>query len=116
LAEESGDRNAKDNPVGILNAAQDDSAPTDTLSTSADALHSAHELLQAYEAGMAAIAQRFSTTLIDITQAVPRGELTSEQGQKASAEQYQLAHGMSKRFVASRFDTETVCSSDAPIG
>jgi hypothetical protein len=75
LAEESGDRNAKDNPVGILNAAQDDSVPTDTLSTSADALHSPHELLQAYEAGMAAITQRFSTTLIDITQAVHRGEL-----------------------------------------
>jgi hypothetical protein len=32
---------------------------------------------------MAAITQRFSTTLTDITQAVHRGELTSEQGREA---------------------------------
>src|SRR6202035_4448656 len=52
--------------------------------TPADDPHGPKELLQAYEAGMTAITQRFSATLVDITQAVHRGELTSEQGQKAS--------------------------------
>lgn len=91
LAEESGDGNAVNNPIGIPNAAQDDTVLPDGLTRPANATHGPRELLQAYEVGMAAITQRFSTNLVDITQAVNRGELTSAQGQEASAEQYQLA-------------------------
>jgi Spy/CpxP family protein refolding chaperone len=91
LAEEPGDGNAANNPIGTPNAAQGDTVLTDGLTTPADAPHGPQELLQAYEAGMAVITQRFSATLVDITQAVHRGELTGEEGQKASAEQYQLA-------------------------
>jgi hypothetical protein len=49
------------------------------------------ELLEDYEAEMEAITQRFSATLLIIADAVQRGELTSEHGQKISAEQYQTA-------------------------
>jgi hypothetical protein len=40
---------------------------------------------------MAAITQKFSATLATVTDAVQRGQLTVEQGQKISAEQYEMA-------------------------
>jgi Spy/CpxP family protein refolding chaperone len=49
------------------------------------------DLLQDYEAGMAAIAQEFSGRLVAIAGAVQRGELSREQGEEISGEQYQLA-------------------------
>lgn len=49
------------------------------------------EVLEDYETEMSAITQKFSATLLIISGAVQRGELTSEQGQKLSAEQYQVA-------------------------
>jgi hypothetical protein len=49
------------------------------------------EVLEDYETEMSAITQTFSATLLIIAGAVQRGELTSEQGQKLSAEQYQVA-------------------------
>jgi Spy/CpxP family protein refolding chaperone len=95
-ATQSGESDAT-NRIVVAVSAQDGAIPQDdtVLSGASIAPTSAprgpKELLQAYEAGMAAITQRFSTTLVDITQAVHRGELTSEQGQKASTEQYLLA-------------------------
>ncbi len=49
------------------------------------------DLLDDYEAEMGAITQRFSATLLLVAKAVQNGELTSEQGQKITAEQYQTA-------------------------
>jgi hypothetical protein len=85
------------NPIGVALSAQDGAIPQDraVLSGASIAPGAApagpKELLQDYEAGMAAIAQKFSATLAAITQAVERGQLTSEQGQKISAEQYEMA-------------------------
>ena len=49
------------------------------------------DLLQDYEEGMRAIAQQFSARIAAIAGAVNRGELTSEQAESISAEQYQSA-------------------------
>ena len=49
------------------------------------------ELLQDYEADMKSITQQFSERLAAIAAAVNRGELTREQGESISSEQYQLA-------------------------
>jgi len=49
------------------------------------------DLLQDYEAGMLAVAQEFSGKLVAIAGAVQRGELSREQGEEISGEQYQLA-------------------------
>jgi hypothetical protein len=88
---ETGERSATSSPISKANTAQDDTVITDTLTTLAATPRSPKELLQDYEAEMAAITQRFSATLAGITEAVQRGELTSEQGQKISAEQYEMA-------------------------
>jgi Spy/CpxP family protein refolding chaperone len=48
-------------------------------------------LLQDYEADMKSITQQFSERLAAIAAAVNRGELTREQGESISSEQYQLA-------------------------
>ena len=44
------------------------------------------DVLQEYEAEMVAVTQKFSATLGIITEAVQRGQLSSEQGQELSAE------------------------------
>jgi Spy/CpxP family protein refolding chaperone len=49
------------------------------------------DLLQDYEAGMALITQQFSGKVAAIAGAVQRGELSREQGEDISAEQYQMA-------------------------
>jgi Spy/CpxP family protein refolding chaperone len=49
------------------------------------------DLLQDYESGMLAVAQGFSGKLVAIAEAVQRGELSREQGEEISGEQYQLA-------------------------
>jgi len=48
-------------------------------------------LLEDYQAEMAEITQSFSARVAAIAQAVQSGQLTSEQGQKLSTEQYQMA-------------------------
>jgi Spy/CpxP family protein refolding chaperone len=48
--------------------------------------------LQDYDSLMIALTQKFSVTLATITEAVKRGEVSSEQAREMSAEQYQLAH------------------------
>jgi hypothetical protein len=45
-----------------------------------------------YEGAMIAITQRFSATLAAIAEGVQQGKISSEQGKKISAEQYQLTH------------------------
>jgi hypothetical protein len=45
-----------------------------------------------YDSLMIALTQKFSATLETISEAVKRGELSSEQAREVSAEQYQLTH------------------------
>lgn len=49
------------------------------------------DLLQDYQDGMRSITQQFSARLVAIAGAVQRGDLTREQGESISAEQYQSA-------------------------
>jgi len=82
----SGNSNTNDD-IGSANSEQVDAV----LATPPAVPRGPKELLQDYETEMAEITHRFSATLLQITDAVQRGELTSEQGQKISAEQYQVA-------------------------
>ena len=91
---------AQDNP-GASNAqatAAQSSATTGEKAALADVVEAPEalprgpkDLLEDYEAEMDAITHRFSAALQGIANAVQRGELTGEQGQKISAEQYQTA-------------------------
>ena len=49
------------------------------------------EVLKDYQAEMVAITQRFSARVAEIADAVESGQLSSEQGEKLSTEQYQMA-------------------------
>jgi Spy/CpxP family protein refolding chaperone len=86
----SGNSNTNDD-IGSANSEQDESAIDAVLATPPAVPRGPKELLQDYETEMAEITHRFSATLLEITGAVQRGELTSEQGQKISSEQYQVA-------------------------
>jgi hypothetical protein len=86
----SGDGSANA-PVVILDSAQDGTALKDGQSATDAVSRGPKELLQEYEAEMEAITQRFAAALGSITEAVGRGELTSEQGQKITTELYQVA-------------------------
>ena len=77
--------------MAIPASALRDQALTDVLATPVAAPMGPKDLLQEYELEMAAVAQKFSATLEVIAQAVQRGQLTTEQGQELSAEQYHLA-------------------------
>lgn len=79
------------NGIPSANSAQGDSATDAVVITPSAVPRSPKELQQDYETEMSEITNRFSKTLVEITNAVQRGELTSEQGQKISAEQYQVA-------------------------
>ena len=85
----SGDGNAN-SPIVIPDSGQD-TALKDAQSASDVVPRDPKELLQEYEAEMEAITQSFATALGSITEAVGRGELTSEQGQKITTELYQVA-------------------------
>ena len=50
------------------------------------------QVLQEYDSLMIALSQKFSATLATIAEAAKRGEISSEQARKMSAEQYQLTH------------------------
>jgi Spy/CpxP family protein refolding chaperone len=78
-------------PIVIPDSAQDDTALKDAQSASDVVPRDPKELLQEYEAEMQAITQRFAAALVSVTEAVGRGELTSEQGQKITTELYQVA-------------------------
>ena len=85
----TGNSSTPDNEIGSPNSEQDDNTVV-VITPSAVPLD-LKEPLQDYETEMAEVTRRFSVTLLQITDAVQRGELTSEQGQQISAEQYQVA-------------------------
>ena len=87
----SGNSGAPGNGIEGSNSRQDDSAVDAIVTIPSAAPGGPNELLQDYETEMAKITRRFSATLLQITDAVQRGELTSEQGRTISAEQYQVA-------------------------
>lgn len=64
---------------------------TDILTTPSAAPRGPKDVIDDYETGMAAITERFSARLAAIAASVQNGELTSEQGQKISAEEYEMA-------------------------
>ena len=64
---------------------------TSVLSVPSAAPRGPEDLLQDYEEGMRAITQQFSQRVAVIAAAVNRGELTREQAEDITAEQYQLA-------------------------
>lgn len=78
-------------PIVIPDSSQDDTALKDVQSAPDAASRDPKKLLQAYEAEMEAITQRFAAALVSVTEAVGRGELTSEQGQEITTELYQVA-------------------------
>jgi hypothetical protein len=78
-------------PIVIPDSAQDDTALRDAQSAPDSVAPDPKEMLQGYEAEMEAITQRFAAALGSITEAVGRGELTSDQGQKITTELYQVA-------------------------
>lgn len=91
---------AQDNPGGINiqtekaqspAAAGEEKELADVMAVPEALPRGPKDLLEDYEAEMSAITQRFSATILVIASAVQSGELTSEQGQKISAEQYQTA-------------------------
>lgn len=63
----------------------------DVMSVPEPLPRAAQDLLEDYEAELGTITQRFSAPLLVNANAVQRGELTSEQGQKLSAKQYQTS-------------------------
>jgi len=77
--------------IATPDSARDGTALTEVLTVPAAAPRGPKELLQECEAEMAAITQKFSATLLLTAESVERGELTSEQGQTISTEQYQIA-------------------------
>lgn len=87
----SGSDNTPTNDVQSTNSEQDDSAVDAVVTAPSAVPRGPKELLEDYETEMAEITRRFSAALLEITDAVQRGELTSEQGKKISSEQYQVA-------------------------
>jgi hypothetical protein len=85
-----GDRSANA-PIVIPDSSQDDKALKDGQIAPDVVPRAPEELMQEYEAEMEAITQKFATALVSVTEAVGRGELTSEQGQKITTELYQVA-------------------------
>jgi hypothetical protein len=88
---DSGNGNTPKTDIETTNSELDDSAVGAVTTAPSAVPRGPKELLEDYETEMAEITRRFSATLLQITDAVQRGELTSEQGQKISAEQYQVA-------------------------
>jgi len=64
---------------------------TDVLSAASALPRGPREILEEYQAEMARITQSFSGRMAAIAQAVQNGQLSSEQGQRLSTEQYQMA-------------------------
>ena len=78
-------------PAQAPAATGDRTALEDVMATPEAPPRGPKDVLDDYEAEMGAITQRFSATLLVVANAVQKGELTSEQGQKITAEQYQTA-------------------------
>lgn len=79
--------------IQVVTAASEakNAALRDVLDTPSASPRGPQDLLSDYQAEMAGITQRFSARVAAIAEAVQSGQLTSEQGQKLSTEQYQVA-------------------------
>ena len=86
----SGDGSAS-NPIVIPDSARYDTALKEVQSAPDGVARDPKELLQEYQAEMEAIRQGFAAAVVVITDAVERGELTSDQGQEITTELYQVA-------------------------
>jgi Spy/CpxP family protein refolding chaperone len=85
-------RNASSLQVGSsAEAPAASDALADVLAVPSATPRGPQDLLQEYDAGMALITQQFSGKVAAIAGAVQRGELSREQGEDISAEQYQMA-------------------------
>jgi hypothetical protein len=89
-AESPGD-NARPASINTSSPALNDPVLTSVLATSSDLPRGPQELLQDYEAEMGAITQKFSANMSAIAQAVQSGQLSSDDAQKISADQYDMA-------------------------
>jgi hypothetical protein len=83
--------NVQVTPVSTSVSFSESPVLTNVLAVSSGLPRGPQELLQDYEAEMTAITQRFSDAVAVIADAVHSGKLSSEQGQKISAQQYQMA-------------------------
>ena len=88
---ESPDDNAQSASINMPSPGLGNSVLTDVLTTPSDVPRGPQEMLQDYEAEMGAITQRFSANMATIAQAVQSGQLTSDDAQKISADQYDMA-------------------------
>ena len=71
--------------------AQESDALKDALAVPSTVPRGPQDVLKDYEAGMTSISEQFSAKLGVIVQAVHKGELSRDQGEKISGEQYQIA-------------------------
>src|SRR5689334_3339707 len=79
-------------PNNTRSAASESDNSSDDSATAPDVSQSdPKQLLQAYEAAMLGISQQYSARLVDIAESVKRGEISSDEGKRKSAELYQLA-------------------------
>lgn len=76
-------------PNGAADLVLPDPGPTNLLA--GPGAPAPQEVIQEYEAVMVAITQNFSANLEGITEAVQRGELSSEDGKTSSVDQYLIA-------------------------
>jgi hypothetical protein len=86
------DRDAAQDRIYMADSALENPALKDVLSVPSAVPLGPRDVLQEYQAEMVAVTQKFSATLTAIMEAVQRGQLSSEEGQELSAEQFQLAH------------------------
>lgn len=71
--------------------AQESDALKDTLAIPSAVPRGPQDVLRDYEAGMSSLSEQFSAKLGVLVQAVEKGELSRDQGENISAEQYQAA-------------------------
>ena len=85
----SGDGSALTDRPGTTDSLLPDSGPTNV--PEGPGFLGPQEVLQEYQAVMAAITQKFSASLAEITEAVQQGKMSSEEGKTSSAQQYLIA-------------------------
>ena len=86
------DNNAQSSPaISTAEPSVASDALTNVLAAPSATPRGPQDQLQDYEAGMVSITQQFSAKIAVIAGAVQRGELSREQGEDISAEQYEMA-------------------------
>jgi hypothetical protein len=88
---ESPDGDVEPASIKTPSCAMDDRPLTDVLTVPSAVPRGPKEVVQDYEAEMSEVTQRFSASLAAVAQAVQSGRLSSEDGQKIAADQYQMA-------------------------